>query len=1104
MDLIWYVQTYLRGEWASDPLLHYMTEGARKGYSLKPRLPVTFRCPTSYKKHSGKPRRICLFAGYDPDGLIDPVAVEYIRDLARHADIYYLADCYIAPRELTKLAHLVKGAWAERHGRYDFGSWSLLSQKIGWDLIDSYDELILANDSCYLMRSLEGIFAEMDSRECDWWGLQATKGLASTFATQALAEELDLKALKSDWLSRFEADTTYDFLVGSYFLVFRKTVLSDQCVRDVLTNVSEEKSKLNIIRKYEIGLTRLLISRGYEFETFVRAVYPHQPIYTDTGFELIKQGFPLLKKYHLIENHYKITNLRRWKDKVISSGITKDLSIYEDNLKRTGDNSKIFRSHDIEVYNINTPLSNTQLISADKVTPKYDNWWAFPVCSHSHLFNDNIRALFEHVKNNLDIKKIVLTRSKAVEIDGVNVEVFPLNSREGQFYLLRARHIFLKHGVRSNLGVHLSGELHCFHNLWHGIPLKRIGYASLDTQHRLDHVARENKLLTSVIAASKIDRNAMAAAYWPLTINNIWTTGLPRHDLILKPEILLPDDMKSQQEYLREILMGRKFILFAPTFRRDQGNGYYSFSSDERNALASLLRQAGYVMGIREHMADRTRQYTSQLCGEEFIAVPESVFPCVEVLLREADIVATDYSSVFIDFLLTGRPVISFAYDYEKYIREERGLFYDLEWCFPGFITKTFGEFVSAIEKSILGMDENEKTVYSHKRKIFIEKEDSGNSQRVVEHVSSLNKGDITIFDVLNKNVCANFTRSILWVYERGLEREARYRAFNLAPETETMGWRNQFVSRERLSIDHMIQAEVAIFCGVLVTENILDLAEGFRRSGKKLILDLTAPVFDFDLVERDEYYLDHPEDQVRLRLQCAYSAKIMHSADLVTVSTPALARLVESKDLRARYLPNSLSSAVIARYSHRPRDVTDGTIRICYLSTSTSNDSEFQVICGAVSKLLSERGDVEFHIAVPAADGEDELGRLTEGWVRHAYSNYDAMHDILDRMHINLAPLAADPLIDYKSEIKLVEAGLHSIPSIASPSESIEAFIRHGENGLIARTEAEWYLAILDLVTDSSLRQAAGRAARETVLRKYAASVVSKSLLNATFVDQH
>lgn len=43
---------------------------------------------------------------------------------------------------------------------------------IGWDRLTEYDELILANDSFYgPFEDIRKIFAEMESRDLDFWGL---------------------------------------------------------------------------------------------------------------------------------------------------------------------------------------------------------------------------------------------------------------------------------------------------------------------------------------------------------------------------------------------------------------------------------------------------------------------------------------------------------------------------------------------------------------------------------------------------------------------------------------------------------------------------------------------------------------------------------------------------------------------------------------------------------------------------------------------------------------------------------------------------------------------------------------------------------------------
>ena len=141
-----------------DPLLHYLLVGRHAGLAALPE-PQPARTPTSYAPGQAV-RRACLFAGYDADGLVDDYVVDYLTELARHADVFYVADGVLEPGELDRLDGIVAGAWSVPHGAYDFGSFSLLARDlVGWERLDGYDEVILANDSCYLLRPLDEVLA---------------------------------------------------------------------------------------------------------------------------------------------------------------------------------------------------------------------------------------------------------------------------------------------------------------------------------------------------------------------------------------------------------------------------------------------------------------------------------------------------------------------------------------------------------------------------------------------------------------------------------------------------------------------------------------------------------------------------------------------------------------------------------------------------------------------------------------------------------------------------------------------------------------------------------------------------------------------------------
>ena len=282
-----------------NPLVHYLVRGDTSGSSRCPP-PPPCREPTTFSP--GQPvRRVALFAAYDVDGIVDDYVVAYLRELSRFADVYYLADCEMEDSELGKLAAVTVGAWATRHETYDFGSYSLLARDlVGWEVIDGYDELLLVNDSAYLLRPLDEVFDRMDARPCDWWGLQATKRdfEAARGDVRAAAAHRGQGALSR------RAHLAADHAPAHQLVLhrLRRPAHSHPDVRALLTGVTRAPSKGQVILRYEVGLSRVLVNQGFDFDTFIGDLYPYHPLYTSDYFTLLERGFPLLKRNLISHN----------------------------------------------------------------------------------------------------------------------------------------------------------------------------------------------------------------------------------------------------------------------------------------------------------------------------------------------------------------------------------------------------------------------------------------------------------------------------------------------------------------------------------------------------------------------------------------------------------------------------------------------------------------------------------------------------------------------------------------------------------------------------------------------------------------------------------
>jgi glycosyltransferase involved in cell wall biosynthesis len=109
---------------------------------------------------------------------------------------------------------------------------------------------------------------------------------------------------------------------------------------------------------------------------------------------------------------------------------------------------------------------------------------------------------------------------------------------------------------------------------------------------------------------------------------------------------------------------------------------------------------------------------------------------------------------------------------------------------------------------------------------------------------------------------------------------------------------------------------------------------------------------------------------------------------------------------------------------------------------------------------------------------------------------DYLEMLSYLSRMDINLAPLEMNNIFTAsKSELKVFEAALVAVPTIASATDSYAGCITDGVNGFLASSHKEWRDKLERLITDSRLRRTiAQQAEREFVDRYFIQNIVRQA----------
>ncbi len=234
-------------------------------------------------------KRICFFAHYDRDHLIDDYVVLYLKELRKVCNkILFSTDSNLSKKECEKLKGIANVVPANKtpylknhnHGEYDFGSWKRCFKSISKENLQQFDELLLVNDTCFApFFSFKRIFKIMEKRNLETWGMN--------WATSKKKPYLD-----------------------SSFLVLKNKVFSKDFFQKFLLSIKKEKNIQTIISKYEVGFSKLLTKNKITFNSYIpiaKNKIRTVDSYTCEAFkEVSKNNFPLLKTKIFKKNNYDV------------------------------------------------------------------------------------------------------------------------------------------------------------------------------------------------------------------------------------------------------------------------------------------------------------------------------------------------------------------------------------------------------------------------------------------------------------------------------------------------------------------------------------------------------------------------------------------------------------------------------------------------------------------------------------------------------------------------------------------------------------------------------------------------------------------------------
>ncbi len=247
------------------------------------------------------------------------------------------------------------------------------------------------------------------------------------------------------------------------------------------------------------------------------------------------------------------------------------------------------------------------------------------------------------------------------------------------------------------------------------------------------------------------------------------------------------------------------------------------------------------------------------------------------------------------------------------------------------------------------------------------------------------------------------------------------------------------------------------------------------RRIGATLVFDL-----DDDLLTIPRH---HPDAKL-LRPRSKIARRLVGAADVLWVSTPALAERLSTIRADAVVLENGLDER-IWRESAGP--ALDQPVRILCMGTTT-HDHDFNLILPALCRLKDEYRDrIEIDIA-GMSGGDLPAGLNRIGPPHHATRSYPGFVNWLSSAqpgwHIGLAPLLETPFNLCKSPIKAMDYAAIGLAVLASDMPVYRGSIADGPAGrLVANAPAAWYAALNRLLRYPDERRAMAACARQSFL---------------------
>jgi len=295
------------------------------------------------------------------------------------------------------------------------------------------------------------------------------------------------------------------------------------------------------------------------------------------------------------------------------------------------------------------------------------------------------------------------------------------------FRLARSKYIFLDDNFFPMAYMNFD-ESSTVIQLWHASgAFKKFGFDVVDDENIKNLIELSgSKLDYLVISSNKLSKIYKEA--FRVEDNKILALGTPKTDYYFDKKNDNEKNIKQIREKFEKEhpeIKGKKIVLYAPTFRENKKMNRDILLNFDSHLFYSSLG-SDFCLFFKSHPKFKISEL------DYFIDVSD--YENTHELLLISDILITDYSSIMIEYATLSKPIIFYPFDFEYYMSNERGFYFDYDNV-PGPIARNTEDIIKFIEEDSFDFK---------KIKDFVSKNydylDSNSSKRIVDYILGTDK----------------------------------------------------------------------------------------------------------------------------------------------------------------------------------------------------------------------------------------------------------------------------------------------------------------------------------------------------------------------------